>query len=243
MAKPQLTFPNILDMNFKRIAPLLLAAALAAIPTTAAEPPAPVITNLNASGATLNFRFAPYPAAQVYTVLGGTNLAQALVADTNFILSPYVISASAGGTNYGYEWRRTNVTAPAGFYRVAVTPLTSNALLTANVLNRLAYGPTPDELERVAAIGPQAFIVEQLAPWNIIENAELADTNITTLGAKLAQPDEVVTTNHLRLPEFRAWHVLRAVNANRQLLEILLQFFENHFVTEYGKSFTWLNNN
>ncbi|MCX6895057.1 MAG: DUF1800 family protein [Verrucomicrobia bacterium] len=230
-------------MNPKHTALWWLVACLTANTAMASEPAAPIITNINGSGAMRNLRFAPYPAAQAYTVLGATNLAQPLAADTNFTLSPYVISASAGGTNYGYEWRRTNVTAPAGFYRVAVTPLASNALLTANVLNRLAYGPTPDELERVAAIGPQAFIVEQLAPWALTENAELADTNIATLGAKMALPDEVITTNHLRLPEFRAWHVLRAVNANRQLLEILLQFWENHFVTEYGKSYSWLNNN
>jgi uncharacterized protein (DUF1800 family) len=33
------------------------------------------------------------------------------------------------------------------------------------------------------------------------------------------------------------------VKANRQLLEQLLQFLENHFVTEYAKSYAWLNGN
>lgn len=209
----------------------------------AAAPSAPVITNLNLNGAQLNLRFAPYPAAQAYTILTATNLTQTFTANTNFALAPYVIGTNAGGTNFGYEWRATNGLGGGGFFRVAVTPLSSNALLTANVLNRLAYGPTPDELVRVAAMGPQAFIDEQLAPWALPENAESADTNITTLGGRMALPAEVITTNHIRLPEFRAWHVLRAVNANRQLLEILLQFWENHFVTEFGKSYTWLNNN
>ena len=45
-----------------------------------------------------------------------------------------------------------------------MTPLSGNALLTAGALNRLAYGPTPDELERVASMGPQAYIEEQLVP-------------------------------------------------------------------------------
>jgi uncharacterized protein (DUF1800 family) len=216
---------------------------VSALSVPAAPPPAPVITNLSVNSSQQNLRFAPYPAAAAYTILSATNFAQTFAANTNFALRSYITSTNASGTNYGYEWRATNAIGNSGFYRVAVTSLASNALLTAIVLNRLAYGPTPDELERVAALGPQAFIDEQLAPWALTENAEVADTNITTLGAKLALPNEPVTTNHLRLPEFRAWHVLRAVNANRQLLEILLQFFENHFVTEYGKSYSWLNNN
>lgn len=230
-------------MNQSRIISLLFAVELAASSALAVEPPAPVITNFNLNGAQKNLRFAPYPAAAAYMILSTTNLAQPFAANTNFIFSPYVSSTNVNGTNYGYEWRATNATGLSDFYRVQVTPLSSNALLTANVLNRLAYGPTPDELARVTAIGPQAFISEQLAPWAVTENAGLADTNITALGARLAAPDEVVTTNHLRLPEFRAWHVLRAVNANRQLLEILLQFWENHFVTEFSKSYSWLNNN
>ncbi len=222
---------------------LAVIAGLTASAALAAEPPAPVITNFHLNGVQKNLRFAPYPAAAAYTILSTTNLAQPFVANTNFSFSPYISSTNASGTNYGYEWRATNAAPKDEFYRVAVTPLASNALLTANVLNRLAYGPTPDELARVTAIGPQAFISEQLAPWTLTETAELADTNIATLGARMAAPNEVITTNHLRLPEFRAWHVLRAVNANRQLIEILLQFWENHFVTEFGKSYTWLNNN
>jgi uncharacterized protein (DUF1800 family) len=34
----------------------------------------------------------------------------------------------------------------------------------------------------------------------------------------------------------RAWHVLHAVQSKRQLLEVLDQFLENHFVTQYSKS-------
>ena len=50
--------------------------------------------------------------------------------------------------NAQYQWRNSNTPAPF-FVRLQVTPMSSNALLTAIVLNRLAYGPTPDELERV----------------------------------------------------------------------------------------------
>jgi len=38
--------------------------------------------------------------------------------------------------------------------RLQVTPnCSTNALVAATALNRLAYGPTPDELPRVLAIG------------------------------------------------------------------------------------------
>jgi len=55
---------------------------------------------------------------------------------------------------------------------VGATSMSSNNLLIANLLNRIAYGPTPDELERLALIGPQAYINEQLAPENVVENIE-----------------------------------------------------------------------
>ena len=38
------------------------------------------------------------------------------------------------------------------------------------------------------------------------------------------------------IDDLRAWHILRAVRSQKQLLEILDQFLENHFVTQYSKS-------
>src|SRR5439155_6728895 len=38
------------------------------------------------------------------------------------------------------------------------------------------------------------------------------------------------------IDELRAWHVQHAVQSRRQLLEVLDQFLENHFVTQYSKS-------
>jgi len=209
----------------------LTAAAL-----IAAEPSPPTITNFSAQGSERTLRFEAYPAAEGYTILGATNPAGPFTADAGFALSSYT---NAGSTNVsGYEWRSTNGSGPAGFYQIAVTPMDSNALLSAIVLNRLTYGSTPDELERIHSIGPDAFIAEQLAPWDITENAGLADAAISTIGATFADADEYVSHDtNATLVDLRAWHVLRAVNADRQLLEILLQFVENHFVTEYGKTY------
>ena len=147
--------------------------AITTLTLFAADPPPPILEPGTVNGAQRSLRFVPYPGAQNYTFYSGTNLAT-LTPDTNFFLAPYITgytvitNVTLNGpviitvTNFAYEWRLTNVTAQSGFYGLSVTPLNSNAVLTANVLNRLAYGPTPDELERVTSSGPQAYIDEQL---------------------------------------------------------------------------------
>jgi len=148
---------------------IVLCAALcgtsSALADSYSDPQPPVITNFTLQGAQKNIRFAPYPGAQAYTFLSTSNAADGFATDTNFFQAPYTnieVVGSAIVTNVSYEWRATNFTGDSRLYHVQVTPLSSNALLTAQVLNRLAYGPTPDELDRVTAIGPDAYIAEQL---------------------------------------------------------------------------------
>ncbi len=147
-----------------------LCAFVVTLPSLAANPTAPVITNLNSSGTTRNLRFPPFPGAQSYTFYSATNLGGPYTVNSNFFQAPYITgyttniitNSSLIITNLGYEWRLTNFTAPEGYFRLSTLPMSSNAALVGHVLNRLAYGPTPDELERVATIGPQAYINEQL---------------------------------------------------------------------------------
>ncbi len=195
------------------------------------DPPPPGITNfVRANGQTV-IQFTPYPSAQMFRLLSATNIGAQFLSDTN------------GGLS-GYTYSSTNAEA-FRFYSLQVTPMASNALLTAIVLNRLAYGPTPDEIERVltgpAAIGPQAFINEQLAPENLAETGVNQHTNIAFIGGKMVNATGIVSAASANIADLRAWHVLRAVNAKRQLLEVLLQFLENHFVTQYSKSSTYLD--
>src|SRR4051812_1339861 len=91
----------------------------------------------------------------------------------------------------GYHYSVSNRAAQQ-FYKLELTQLSSNALYIANLLNRIAYGPTPDEIERVTAIGPDAYINEQLNP------------------ASLPNPVEdyvAVTTNGVTLPPTTTWAV------------------------------------
>ena len=92
-----------------------------------------------------------------------TNLLSVGTSVTN--LEPVLRDSVAVYTN-GYWWGVSN-NLPMLFWSLKQGQMSSNALLTANALNRIAYGPTPDELERVAAIGPQAFIDEQLNFQNL----------------------------------------------------------------------------
>lgn len=85
-------------------------------------------------------------------------------------------SLDQAGQIVGYDW--VGPAAPGNrFYRVRLTPLSNDAVLASTVLNRLAYGPTPDDLERVLtgpnAVGPEAYIAEQLAPEAITEQLDI----------------------------------------------------------------------
>jgi uncharacterized protein (DUF1800 family) len=148
----------------------ILATSLAIAAVGADIIPAPPrVAGVTVSNGQQTVRFAPYPAAEAFRLLSATNISGTFTPKS--------------GAIPGLEW-----TGPTNgnteFHRVEVTPMTSNALLSSIVLNRLAYGPTPDEIERVltgpGAIGPQAFINEQLAPEAINETIDfdVPDTNI-----------------------------------------------------------------
>jgi len=52
----------------------------------------------------------------------------------------------------------------------------------------------------------------------------------------------LVNTN-ADLDDLRAWHVYRAIHSKRQLYEVLAQFFQNHFTTQYQKTRDYFDNN
>ncbi|MEO7297458.1 MAG: DUF1800 family protein [Verrucomicrobiota bacterium] len=215
--------------KFTLVAFVGLALELPMLASADSNPAPPAITNLTSTGNQRVIKWTPFPAAKSYTVLSSTN-----------VEGPFTTNA---GTISGFKWTETN-SAPLNFYSLQVTPLTSNELLTANILNRIAYGPSVDDMERIltgpSPIGPQAYIDEQLSPESISETVSNSHANIDIISAKFATPTSVIPESNAvgfaSMDDFRAWHILRAVGAKRQLLEVLLQFFENHFVTQYTKS-------
>ena len=107
------------------------------------------------------------PATDSFKILTATNIGG------NFL-------ETKDGSINGFNWMAP-ITGSQEFYRVQAVPLAPDALLRATVLSKLAYGPTPDELIRVAKIGADAFIQEQLAPETILENLSI-DEGITGTG-------------------------------------------------------------
>src|SRR6185436_3424806 len=48
---------------------------------------------------------------------------------------------------------------------------------------------------------------------------------------------------NVTLSDMRAYHILHAVQSKRQLYEIMVQFFDNHFSTQYQKIEDYFDNN
>lgn len=340
---------------------LLFCLLIAGWASVAAEDPSASIKRVTVSHGEVRLDFPLYPAARAYKVLRAEALERTFVEDRT-------------GSFWGGLW---SAPAPPGqaFFRLQVVPMENDALLTTTLLNRLAYGPTPDELERLATLGPTGYIQEQLAPeliqeslaiddppppeagweyvtitgrgssstlyvylnsrgegyiddlslvagtsagvgpnlirnggfeaplstndWTISENhsASAVTTEVAHSGTRSlrliaaspgttqasaiwqtitpalsnnrqytlsywflrstnrpsqvtvrlsgsgingsSRPDSLLTqltTGQATIETLRSWHIRRAVESKRQLLEVLLQFLENHFVTQYTKS-------
>src|SRR5437870_4211573 len=119
------------------------------------DPTPPTLSAGSVSNAQKRLSFTPYPSADEFRMLRSDQLGRGWLEDSSGIFSNLTWTAPAGESNV--------------FHRLQVQPLSSNALLSATVLSKLAYGPTPDLLDRLGRIGPDAFIAEQLNPETILE--------------------------------------------------------------------------
>ena len=144
----------------------------------------------------------------------------------------------------------------------AVQPAADRQILHA--LNRLTYGARPGDFERVRAIGLSAWIARQLRPRTIDDSAtERALAELTTLRMPIAEllrefprPDpkmrEKIASGEMtrqemqeRYPmekrpfritaELQAAKIIRAVTSERQLEEVMVDFWFNHFNVFAGK--------
>ena len=124
-----------------------------------------------------------------------------------------------------------------------------------HALNRLAYGPRPGDLKRIKSMGIEQYLKEQLLPESIPLPTGLANRldGLTTLrltpvrlfaeynpppagkkgdpeAAKLAQQRARIV-----LEEASEARILRAVESPRQLQEVMVNFWFNHFNVFAGK--------
>lgn len=128
-----------------------------------------------------------------------------------------------------------------------------------HVLNRIAYGPAPGEVERVLSIGVDRYIAEQLAPERIgdrevesriarYETLQLSERELVESFVKAqeerrkrnseenASPSRSEMAQRLRVPlELTSARLERAISSKKQLNEVMADFWLNHFNVFAGK--------
>jgi uncharacterized protein (DUF1800 family) len=133
-----------------------------------------------------------------------------------------------------------------------------------HVLNRLAFGPRPGDVERVRAMGLQRYIDQQLHAERIPDAAMTARlAGLTTIGLSSREiaveyempliearrmrkqavqapdqppmPDPLEQKANTVVLELAEQKVLRAVYSDRQLQEVLTDFWFNHFNVDARK--------
>jgi uncharacterized protein (DUF1800 family) len=107
-------------------------------------------------------------------------------------------------------------------------PISTALELESHLLNRLSYGPTPGAYRRVKTMGSAAFIDEQLHPENLDDShCEWLVASIESLAESTAElyeydPEEL-------LVDLSRYKLLRAVYSRRQLYEVMVDFWSDHF--------------
>ena len=133
-------------------------------------------------------------------------------------------------------------------------------------LDRLAFGPTPAEVAHVKAVGMDRYIAEQLDPASIPETPELTarldalDTlNLNPVqlfveygplrpanGVKPSGDEQKERRQRARviLQQAAEARVLRALYSRRQLQEVMVDFWFNHFniFAQKGLDHLWVGN-
>jgi uncharacterized protein (DUF1800 family) len=102
-------------------------------------------------------------------------------------------------------------------------------------LNRLTFGPRPGDVQEVKSIGLKKWIDRQLHPETIAENPVLAE-KLKTLDTLQMSGSELVRNyptprmvRQMVARDLSDAKLLRAVYSNRQLDEVLADFWFNHF--------------
>jgi uncharacterized protein (DUF1800 family) len=108
-----------------------------------------------------------------------------------------------------------------------------------HALNRLTFGPRSGDVERVQKMGLSAWIDQQLAPSRI-DDAALA-SHLPAIPAKpatVSSPQEARRYGREAVQALAAQKMMRAVYSDRQLEEVLVDFWFNHFNVFAGKGRT-----
>lgn len=113
-----------------------------------------------------------------------------------------------------------------------------------HVVERLTFGPRPGNLEYVQSKGLEAFIREQFYPQEIPESpqltrrlSELKTIQLTPVDLYRQTYGSTGTTgrNQLAIEEAATARLVSAIESRRQLQEVMVDFWFNHFSVFSGK--------
>ena len=145
---------------------------------------------------------------------------------------------------------------PALAYGQSPAPASTADREILHVLNRIAYGPRPGDIERVKAIGVERYIERQLTPESIPESDAVTRrlNALTTLhmtpialferyephpilGRRPSAEEARALRQEARIivREATEARLLRAVASERRLQEVMTEFWFNHFNVFAGK--------
>jgi uncharacterized protein (DUF1800 family) len=96
-------------------------------------------------------------------------------------------------------------------------------------LNRAGFGPRPGDMQRVREIGLEAYLEEQLHPERL-EESRAVDWRLWRLDTLQADTDfRYEFPKEQVQPELQQAAVVRAVYSRRQLQEVMVEFWTDHF--------------
>ena len=109
-----------------------------------------------------------------------------------------------------------------------------------HALNRLAYGPRPGDVEKVRRMGLSTWIEQQLDPARIDDSAMQARLPQMPSPPASATQQELQRFGRQQIQTIAGQKVMRSIYSERQLEEVLVDFWFNHFNVFAGKGRTAL---
>ena len=114
-------------------------------------------------------------------------------------------------------------------------PLPDGEALLQHTLRRLTFGPTPEMFARARSVGLDAFLEEQLSPESMPEpEIDVLLQPFRTLHMNVAQRLEL-NENSRSARELIDATILRQRHSQRQVFEMMVDFWGNHFNIYIGK--------
>jgi uncharacterized protein (DUF1800 family) len=150
-----------------------------------------------------------------------------------FVLGASAAGAALGGCDNAFNAlsRRLSGGLPAAYARPETDSTDPDFLL----LQRTSFGPAPGDLDRLRGKGRDAYLDEQLHPERIDDFPceLLVEHRFESL--HMSPGDLFEFHRHVAEDEIARATILRAVYSRRQLFEVLVEFWTDHFNIFHGK--------